>query len=427
MAKWVAQIDDADRIPEFISRAYHTAVSGRPGPVVLALPEDMLSGLLENDVVVKPFEVPQSSPTLDAFTRLTGMLQDASKPLIVVGGGGWSTKIQQDLEHFSLREKIPVAASFRCQDYISNDCISYVGHVGIGIDKNLAAAIDESDLLVILGARLGEMTTGGYSLLNCPIAKQKIVHVYPQAEELSRVYQADLAIVSTMSSMISSLQDIHLGKQDDWKNWLVTLRGHYEHFSKPLPHPGNVQMCDVVTHMRDHLPDNAILTNGAGNYAIWAHRFFAYRQYGTQLAPTCGSMGYGLPAAISASLVQPGRDVICMAGDGCFMMTCQEFSTAVQYGANVIVLVVNNSMLGTIRMHQERTFPSRISGTDLQNPNFADMATAFGGFGARVSKSAEFKDAFAQARAFNGPAIIEIILDSQAITPVQTIADLSSV
>ncbi len=425
MAKWVAQIDDAARIPEFITRAYHTALSGRPGPVVLALPEDMLSGPAPDFPISSPVSAPDPSPSPDEITRFETLLKEAEKPLIIVGGGGWSAQVQGKLEEFACREKTPVAASFRCQDYISNDSEAYVGHVGIGIDRNLAAAVRESDLLIVLGARLGEMTTSGYSLIDCPQPAQKMVHVYPQAEEINRVYRADLGMVASASAMMDVLLNIEVGKSSHWADWAARLRENYETFSAPLPHPGNVQMCDVVGHMRDVLPRDAIVTNGAGNYAIWTHRFFPYLAYGAQLAPTCGSMGYGLPAAISAALTQPNRDVVCMAGDGCFMMTCQEFATAVQYGANLVVLVINNSMFGTIRMHQEKNFPRRISGTDLKNPDFAEMARAFGGFGKTVTENSEFSTVFAEARSFDGPALIEIRLDSKAITPVLTLDDLN--
>ena len=427
MAKWVAQIDDADRIPEFIARAYHTATSGRPGPVVLALPEDMLSESAETlSAPVQRYRRSQAGPDAASKGLFQDMLSAAEKPLIIVGGGGWSADVKAGLETFAERNGVPLAASFRCQDYISNDSEQYVGHVGIGIDQNLASSIEESDLLIILGARLGEMTTNGYSLLNCPVPHQKIIHVYPQAEEINRVYQADLGIISSMSEMICFLCDLKLGQAGKWEEWSRKLRADYETFSKPIPHLGDVQMCDVVTTIRDALPRNAIVTNGAGNYAIWTHRFFSYLEYGSQLAPTSGSMGYGLPAAISAALTQPEREVVCMAGDGCFMMTCQEFATAVQYAANLIVLVVNNSKFGTIRMHQERNFPSRISGTELQNPNFAEMAESFGGFGVQVHKNLDFPAAFTAAREFDGPALIEIIIDNQVITPVHTIDDLRS-
>lgn len=424
MAKWVAQIDDADRIPEFISRAYHTAVSGRPGPVVLALPEDMLSGPAKRTAPLARYQVAQAAPAPQDMNSLKDMIAGAQKPLIIVGGGGWSGEVQTTLENFCQREGMPVAASFRCQDYINNDLDCYAGHVGIGIDPNLAKSISESDLLLVLGARLGEMTTNGYEVLVPPKTAQKMVHIYPQGEEIGRVYQPDLGIVSTMKCFVEALSNCSFGQKDKWAGWQEGLRANFKKFTTPIAHLGDVQMCDVVRHVRETSNDDLVISNGAGNYAIWTHRFFSYRKYGNQLAPTCGSMGYGLPAAIAAKIIDPDKEVICMAGDGCFMMTCQEFATAVQYNANIIVIVVNNSKYGTIRMHQEKRFPGRVSGTTLQNPDFAAMANSFGGFGICVRKNEEFEIALEAARKYEGPALIEIILDNQVITPSQTIEDL---
>ncbi len=424
MAKWVAQIDDANRIPEFISRAYHTAVSGRPGPVVLALPEDMLSGAAKAAAQLAPYQVAQAAPAPSDMARLAEMMKEASKPLMIVGGGGWSREVQQRLEAYCLRENLPVAASFRCQDYIDNQSPVYAGHVGIGIDPNLAQKVRESDLLIVLGARLGEMTTSGYSLLEVPKTAQKLVHVYPQAEELGRVYQPDLAIVSSSKCFVEALEEVSGAQGKHWQNWCESLHAVYQDFSRPLPHCGDVQLCDVVGQLREILPENAVVSNGAGNYAIWTHRFFAYRQYGTQLAPTSGSMGYGLPAAIAAAILEPERPAVCMAGDGCVMMTIQEFATAVQYNANITVIVVNNSKYGTIRMHQEKRFPGRISGTDLQNPDFAALAQACGGLGLKVEKNEDFAPVFLRSLQHEGPALIEVIVDNQVITPNQTIEGL---
>lgn len=424
MAKWVGQIDDAQRIPEFINRAFQTAVSGRPGPVVLALPEDMLSDMVEFSQTLKPFQAVEAAPMPQSLTRLSEELKQSKKPLIIVGGGGWSEQTRLELESFSLREGIPVGASFRCQDYMDNEHPHYVGHVGIGIDPNLAQAISESDLLIVLGARLGEMTTSGYTLFDLPVPQQKLVHIYPSAEEIGRVYQPELGIVSSSACCVAALQNIHCGEKQKWAPWLAGIRAHYEAFSKALTHKGNVQMCDVVHHLRKCLPVDAVLSNGAGNYAIWAHRFFSYRRFGTQLAPTCGSMGYGLPAGISARLLSSERTVVCLAGDGCFMMTCQEFATAVQYDVDIIVIVINNGMLGTIRMHQERRFPGRISGTCLKNPSFSEMARAFGGLGLCLNENLSFEEAFKQAQDFKGAALIEVPLHSDALSPTFSLKGL---
>ncbi|WP_028880000.1 thiamine pyrophosphate-binding protein [Terasakiella pusilla] len=424
MAKWVAQIDDADRMDEYIARAYQVAVSGRPGPVVLALPEDMLSGPAKAPAKLSRYKVSTSAPAPQDMADLSEALKQAEKPLIIVGGGGWSKTCQSLLEEFAARENVPVTVSFRCQDYVNNDLDVYGGHVGIGIDPNLAKSIGESDLLLVIGARLGEMTTNGYEVLKPPKLDQKLIHIYPQAEELGRVYQPDLGIVSTSEAFLQALLTQEGLNADKRAGWCAAVRQNYVKFSQPVSQIGDVQMCDVITHLRAEMPDNTVLTNGAGNYSIWGHRFFGYRGYGTQLAPTSGSMGYGLPAAVAAASIDAERPVVCLAGDGCFMMTCQEFSTAVQAGLKLIVIVVNNSMYGTIRMHQEKRFAHRVSGTALKNPDFAAMATAMGGLGLRVEKNDQFADALAQAKSFDGVSLIEIIVDNQVITPNLTLADL---
>jgi len=424
MAKWVAQIDDADRMDEYIARAYQVAVSGRPGPVVLALPEDMLSGPAKAPAKLSRYKVSTSAPAPQDMADLSEALKQAEKPLIIVGGGGWSKTCQSLLEEFAARENVPVTASFRCQDYVNNDLDVYGGHVGIGIDPNLAKSIGESDLLLVIGARLGEMTTNGYEVLKPPKLDQKLIHIYPQAEELGRVYQPDLGIVSTSEAFLQALLTQEGLNADKRAGWCAAVRQNYVKFSQPVSQIGDVQMCDVITHLRAEMPDNTVLTNGAGNYSIWGHRFFGYRGYGTQLAPTSGSMGYGLPAAVAAASIDAERPVVCLAGDGCFMMTCQEFSTAVQAGLKLIVIVVNNSMYGTIRMHQEKRFAHRVSGTALKNPDFAAMATAMGGLGLRVEKNDQLADALAQAKSFDGVSLIEIIVDNQAITPNLTLEDL---
>lgn len=424
MAKWVAQIDDADRMDEYIARAYQVAVSGRPGPVVLALPEDMLSGPAKAPAKLSRYKVSTAAPAPQDMVDLSDALKQAEKPLIIVGGGGWSKTCQALLEEFAARENVPVTASFRCQDYVNNDSDVYGGHVGIGIDPNLAKSIGESDLLLVVGARLGEMTTNGYEVLKPPKLAQKLIHIYPQAEELGRVYQPDLGIVSTSEAFLQALLTQEGLNGDKRADWCASVRQNYVKFSQPVAQIGDVQMCDVITHLRAEMPDNTVLTNGAGNYSIWGHRFFGYRGYGTQLAPTSGSMGYGLPAAVAAASIDAARPVVCLAGDGCFMMTCQEFATAVQAGLKLMVIVVNNSMYGTIRMHQEKRFAHRISGTALKNPDFAAMASAMGGLGLRVEKNDQFADALAEAQAFDGVSLIEIIVDNQVITPNLTLDEL---
>ena len=427
MAKWVAQIDDASRIPEFISRAYRTALSGRPGPVVLALPEDMLT-----DEVELPNQLPQlakpsdSAPSEDALAELRDKLAKAQRPFMILGGGGWSEEARQDAARFAEANGIPVGVSFRCQDYFPNDHANFAGHVGIGIDPKLAERIKASDLLIVLGARLGEMTTSGYTLIDCPVPSQTLVHIHADPEELGRVFDPTLAIACNHASMAKALAEMPPVGSDQKSDWVSDARKGYQafHAVPDKKGPGAVQMTEVMKYIDAHAPKDVIYTNGAGNYAIWAHRFLTYGAWRSQLAPTSGSMGYGLPAAVAAAIEQKDRPVICFAGDGCFQMTCQEFATAVQEDAPVKVIVVNNGMYGTIRMHQEREYPARISGTHLGNPDFAAMADAMGGHGEIVRETESFPAAFERMMAHDGPALIEIIVDPQALTPIKTLDDI---
>ena len=426
MAKWVAQIDDASRIPEYIARAYRTALSGRPGPVVLALPEDMLVTEIEKPAALPAKGKPaDSAPSAESMKELEALVAEAERPFMIVGGGGWSLAAKKAVTAFAEQNAIPVGTSFRCQDYFPNEHPNFAGHVGIGIDPALAKRIKQSDLLIVLGARLGEMTTSGYTLIDTPIPTQTLIHIHADPEELGRVYQPALAIAArheTMALLFGALGQIR--KAGD-ANWVSEARAGYDAFSA-IPErklPGDVQMAEIVKHVVANTPDNTVFTNGAGNYAIWVHRFIKYRGWRTQLAPTSGSMGYGMPAVVAAAIQDPSRPAICFAGDGCFQMTCQEFATAAQEGAPIKVIVVNNSMYGTIRMHQEREYPTRISGTALSNPDFTAMAAAMGGHSEKVVSTEEFPDAFARMMAHDGPALIEIITDPEAITPVKTITD----
>jgi acetolactate synthase I/II/III large subunit len=423
MAKWVAQIDDAARIPEYLSRAFHTAVSGRPGPVVLALPEDMLR---ESATVAdpEPYKRVEAHPSAGAMAEFRALLAKAKRPLVIVGGGGWDAKAASRIRAFAEASGLPVAASFRRQDYIDNDSACYVGELGPGINPVLAQRVKEADVLFALGARLGEMPMQGYTLLDIPRPKQTLIHVHASAEEHGRVYQAALPIHATPRTFAEALSTVEPLDGAAWRSWRADARRDYEAWQTPTRNAGALQMAEVMAYLRDTLPPDAILTNGAGNYAVWLHRFHRYRRFGTQLAPTSGSMGYGVPAAIAAKLVHPGRTVVAFAGDGCFLMTGQEFATAMQYGAAVIFIVVNNGMYGTIHMHQERSYPGRVSGTGLRNPDFAAYARAFGGFGAVVTKTEEFALAFEAAQASKLPAILELRLDPEAITPRQSLSDL---
>ena len=424
MAKWVAQVDDAARIPEFINRAYATATSGRPGPVVLALPEDMLCEPV-NALHIPPAAktvVPAPSPQdLSALARALGA---SRKPLLLIGGGGWSTAVSDQVKAFAESNQVPVAASFRCQDYLDNEHDHYVGHVGLGIDPNLSRRIKDCDLLIVLGPRLGEITTSGYSLLTPPQTAMPLIHIHADAGELGRVYHPCLAINAGAVTGAAALAALGSIERPVDQHWLSSARADFEAFRCGQDSPGPVQLRAIVKHLRAVLADDAIVTNGAGNYAIWLHRFFAYRRYRSQLAPTCGSMGYGLPAAVAAAELYRDRSVVCFAGDGCFMMTCQEFATAVQYGLKLVVILVNNGMYGTIRMHQERHYPARVLGTDLVNPDFAAMARAMGGFGDTVTATEQFAEVFARAQAHPGPALIEVQLDPEALTPNASLAEI---
>jgi acetolactate synthase-1/2/3 large subunit len=421
MAKWVTQIDDASRIPEYISRAFYTATSGRPGPVVLALPEDMLSSTV-TVADARPYRTVESAPTPEALDELSELLAKAERPLCIIGGGGWSEATRADFEAFAQAHQVPVGASFRCQDYFNNDHPNYAGHVGIGINPKLAAWVRDSDLLLVAGSRLGEMTTSAYTLLGIPTPDQPLVHVYPDPEELGRVYAPTLGIVSGMGPLGRALRTLQ-PKNAPREALVAEAHTDFLAHSKPTQSPGNVQLSEIMQHLRETLPDDTIVTNGAGNYTVWVHRFWQYRQYRTELAPTSGSMGYGVPAAVAAKIRHPDSTVLAFAGDGCFQMTGQEFMTAVQEKAPIIVIVVNNGMYATIRMHQERHYPARVSGTDLVNPDFAAFARACGGFGATVERTEQFAEAFADAKASGKPAIIELRVDPEALTPAASLSE----
>jgi acetolactate synthase I/II/III large subunit len=422
--KWSAIIRTAERIPEYVSRAFHVAMSGRPGPVVIGLPEDMLSALGHAVDARAATELVSTSLDQTSSAGLAAVLTAAKRPLMIVGGPGWSTHVQQSMEDFAKRWDMPLAAGFRFQDYIDNRHKNYVGHVGIGPDAKLAAAVMTADVLIVVGARMGEMTTSGYTLLDIPNPKQYLIHVHPSPDELGTVYSADMAIAMTSEAFADVLTDLKPPAKPAWAEHRASLRAAYEASMKPLPTPGAVQLEQVFTQVSEMLPADAIVTNGAGNYAAFLHRYFTYKGYRTQLSPTSGSMGYGLPAAIAAKIAAPDKTVVAFAGDGCFMMCCQELATAVQYGANVITIIANNSTYGTIRMHQEKTYPGRVSGTTLVNPDFAAFARAFGAHGERVLTTAEFKPAFERALASGKPAVIELVTEAEALTARQTLSQI---
>ena len=422
MAKWVAQIDRADRVPEFIARAYQVATSGRMGPVVLALPEDMLSAM--SDVHdARPWQRVETSPGEAAMAKLAQLLNRAERPFLIAGGSGWDAEACAHLQRFVETQNIPVGCAFRFQDLFDNTHPNYAGDVGIGINPRLAARIKAADLVIALGARLGEMTTSGYTLIDplLPSKTQQLVHILAGAEELGRVYQADLMINATLAAMAKTLGAMPRVTRADSGTDAAEANADFRAWQVQKNIPGAMQMWDVMQHLEGVLPRDAILTNGAGNYATWVHRFHRYRGFRTQLAPTSGAMGYGVHAAIAAKAVHPDRVVVAFAGDGCFLMTGQELATAVQYQLNVIFIVVNNNMYGTIRMHQERAFPRHVHGTALVNPDFAAYARAFGASGEVVENTAEFAPAFERAMKAGRPALIEIRIDPEAISPNTTL------
>jgi acetolactate synthase-1/2/3 large subunit len=420
LTKWAAQIDRVERIPEYVSHAFHTATSGRPGPVLLALPEDMLFS--EAAVADAPhYRTPAPAPSASDMAELERLLAGAARPLVILGGGGWNPRVLDAFRAWAEAASLPVGCSFRCQDFYDNRRPNYVGDVGIGINPKLALRVMEADVLLVIGARLGEMTTSGYTLLDIPAPKQKLVHVHAGAEELGRVYRAELPINAAYPQFVEALVKLRLDGAK-WKDQVKAARAEYEAWNAPLPMPGALQYGEIVKWLSDTLPEDAIITNGAGNFASWVHRHFRYKGWRTQLAPTSGSMGYSVPAAVAAKIAQPKRTVVAVAGDGEFLMNGQELATAMQYGAPVVVLVVNNGMYGTIRMHQEREYPGRVSGTELANPDFAAYARAFGGHGETVRATAEFQPAFERALASGKPSVIELKIDPEAITPSATLS-----
>ena len=428
MAKWVAQIDRAERIPEYLARAFQVATSGRPGPVVLALPEDMLISLATvNDT--RPYQPVQASPSASQIGQLRAMLAQAKQPLLLLGGATWTAQACADLQRFAEANHLPVACAFRFQDLLDNAHPNYIGDVGIGINPKLAARVKQADLVIALGPRLGEMTTGGYTLFASPVPRQRLVHVHADAEELGSVYQAELMINSGMAPACAMLAAMEPVDAAAWRHTPAEAKAELAAYQQrpPIFQDGQapLDLWQVTQDIMAQAPRDTIITNGAGNYASWAHRFYRYGGMRTQLAPTNGAMGYGVPAGIAAKIVQPERTVITFAGDGEYLMNGQELATAVQYGAGVVIIVFNNQMFGTIRMHQERDYPGRVSGTTLHNPDFAALAQAYGAHGEVVNATEEFAPALRRALAHAGekrlPALIELRYDGNLITPNATL------
>jgi acetolactate synthase-1/2/3 large subunit len=423
LTKWVAQIDHADRIPELMARAFRTASSGRPGPVVLALPEDML---VERTAApdARPYVPAQASPSTSEVEAVRELLARSQRPLLVVGGMPWTTDAHAALGSWCEASGVPVAAAWRCQDYVDNRASCYAGHLGLGPDPALVARLRDADVLVVVGARLGDIETGGYTVIEPPGIGRTLVHIHPAPEELGRVYEPTLGVVSSGPLFVEALgatppldpsvrraelEAAHAG-------FLANLEG------RELP--GEVDATATVKLLSERLDDDAIVTNGAGNFTVWLHRFHTFRRYRTQLAPTSGAMGYGVPAAVAAKLVHPERQVVCVAGDGDFLMSANELATAVQHDAPVVVVVLDNGMYGTIRMHQERHFPGRVSGTDLRNPDFAALAEAFGCRGESIGRTEDVASALERALTSDVPSVLHLRVDAEAITPRATISEI---
>jgi acetolactate synthase-1/2/3 large subunit len=415
MAKWVASIDRADRVQEMVSHAYHIATSGRPGPVVLALPEDMQDEVVA-PIKLAPYQRVAAHPGEADMHKLREMLAKAAKPVVILGQAGWNKKGCDDFLAFAQAFDLPVACSYRAQDMIDNRDPHYVGDVAVGLNPALAKRIQDSDLLIAIGSRLGEWSTVNYTLITIPRPKQPFVHIYPGAEELGRVYQADLLINAGMPEFAAAARKLPPLKPA-WAEWTKGARADLEAWQKPVKVPGKVNMSEVVNWLGKRLPADTIVTNGAGNFSLWVHRFYRYGGFRTQLAPTSGAMGYGVPSGVGAAIVHPNRAVVSFAGDGDFLMTGQELATAAQYGAKLIFIVVNNGMYGTIRMHQERYFPTRVSGTMLKNPDFAALARAYGLHGEVVEDTKSFEAAFERAWSARTAALIEVRIDPDAISP----------
>jgi len=424
MVKWVAEIDHADRVPEFISRAYHTATSGRPGPVVLALPEDMLVEEASTPQP-KPWAQVETYPGLTVMADLQKRLWAAERPIAILGGSRWSEEAVACFTRFAERFDLPVACSFRRQMLFDNLHANYAGDVGIGPNPKLKDRIQASDLILLVGGRLSEMPSQSYSLIDIPQPSQQLVHVHADAEELGRVYRPDLAIHASPAAFCKAVEGLQPPNELKSKGSAAAAHADYLAWSSARPQtPGELQMSAVMDHIEANVADDAIFTNGAGNFATWLHRFHRFRKFATQAAPTSGSMGYGLPAAVSAKITFPERLVICFAGDGCLQMTMQEFGTACQEGAAIIVLAIDNGMFGTIRMHQERTYPGRPSATKLVNPDFAAFARSYGAFAETVETSEEFGPAFDRAVASGKPALLHLKLDPEALTPAASLSEI---
>ena len=424
LTKWTVEVDRADRITEFVSRAFYAASNGRPGPVVVALPKDVLS---ERVTVANapPFEPVETSPGAEEMAGLGELLAQSDNPLFVLGGSRWTEAARGQIHEFAESTGLPIATSYRRSTLFDSLHPLYAGDLGLGPNPKLVARAKAADLLVLVGGRLGEIPSQGYSLLSIPSPQTRLVHIHPGAEELGSVYRPHLAIHASPSRFVASLTRLAIAPRAAWREQASVAHAEYLAWSgTATPQPGDVNLGEIMIWLRDHVPDNTILCNGAGNYASWIHRFYRFRQFMTHIAPTSASMGYGMPAAVAMQRLHPGRLVLSVNGDGDFLMSGQEFAIAVQYRLPVIVMVCDNGMYGTIRMHQEREFPGRVSATELHNPDFDAYARAFGGFGAVVRKTADFPGAFEAARQSRLPSIIHLKIDPDAMLPAATLSGI---
>ncbi len=425
MAKWVVEIDRAERIPEIVSRAFHVATQGRPGPVVIALPEDMLTDTAEVKDAL-PFAPVVMRPGQSDMEALQRRLLEAKRPILLAGGSGWSEQGVRDLVRFSENFDLPVAVTFRRQMLFPADHPNFAGDLGIGPNPKLLQRVKDADLVLLVGGRLSEMPSQSYTLLDIPGDGSRLVHVHPGAEELNKVYRAGLGILSTPHAFAEAAADLAKPNAVKWAGEASAAHAEYRAWSDAakVRTAGELQMAQVMAHLVDVMPADTVYCNGAGNYATWVHRFWPFRSFASQLAPTSGTMGYGVPASVAAKALEPDREVIAFAGDGCFMMNGQEFATALQYDLSVTVVVVDNGMYGTIRMHQEREYPGRVSATHLRNPDFAALARAYGGHGETVAKTEEFAPALERARKSGKASIIHCLIDPEAITPARSLTDI---
>lgn len=420
MAKWAVEIDDVGRIPEILARAWTTAATGRPGPVVIALPEDMLTSLTDAAPLTGPARITEPAPTAEALAEALAMLEGAARPLVLLGGCNWTEAGQKALQDFAEKGDVPVVAAFRYQDQFDNFSPVYAGEAGVGMPAHVKALILDADVILAINVRFGEMTTDGYTLLNVPVPAQKLIHVHASDREIGKIYQPTLGIQAGPNAFAAALRPV----KGSWADWRAKSRKAYEDGFEAPVQPSPVDMVMATAHLREVLPENAILTNGAGNFTVWPNKFYKFGPKARLLAPQSGAMGYGLPAAVAAKVAFPERTVVCFAGDGDFQMNCQELGTAMQAGAQPIILVLNNGIYGTIRAHQERNYPARVSGTELQNPDFVMLAQSYGYHAERVEATEDFPAAFARARASRTGALLELNISPEALTPRQTLSQM---